>query len=108
MSHIWLDENVGASARAEFLKHRGLVSWNASGDPWELRGYEQGAEIIAWTLGERTLTPWIPDNDPPQIASAYELLTGKRFQERSQTVSRSAVPGDRWSQAATSEIRGEV
>jgi hypothetical protein len=89
MSHIWLDENVGASARAEFLELRELGSWNASGDPWELRGYEQGAEIIAWTIGERILTPWIPDNDPPQIASAYEVLTGKRFGERSQAVSRS-------------------
>lgn len=100
MSHIWLDENVSASTRAEFLKLRELASWNASGDPWELRGYEQGAEIIAWTIGERILTPSIPDNEPSEIASAYELLTGNRLQERSQAVSRSEIPGDSSSQAA--------
>jgi hypothetical protein len=40
------------------------------------RGYEQGAEIMAWTLGTRILTAQIPCNDLGSIEEAYELLTG--------------------------------
>ena len=60
MSHIWLDQNLDAEAEGAFLELRDLPSWNASSEPWELRGYEQGAEIMAWALGERILTPLDP------------------------------------------------
>jgi hypothetical protein len=76
MSHIWLDQNLGIGTRNAFLRERGLSSWNSSRDPWELRGYEQGAEIMAWALGDRILSPQIPDNEPKRLAAAYELMTG--------------------------------
>jgi|GEM_PF-1206754 hypothetical protein len=76
MSHIWLDRYVGASLKERFLDLRDLTSWNASSDPWELRGYEQGAEIIAWVLGERILTPLIPFEDSGDLEVAFRLLTG--------------------------------
>jgi hypothetical protein len=77
VSHIWLDQNLGIGTRNAFLRERGLSSWNSSRDPWELRGYEQGAEIMAWALGDRILSPQIPDNEPKRLAAAYELMTGK-------------------------------
>jgi hypothetical protein len=77
MSHIWLNRNLGIGTRNAFLRERGLSSWNSSRDPWELRGYEQGAEIMAWALGDRILSPQIPDNEPKRLAAAYELMTGK-------------------------------
>jgi hypothetical protein len=76
MSHIWVDENVSQTVRERFLELRGLQAWNASTDPWDERGYEQGAEIMAWVLGTRILTAQIPDNDPQQLAAGFELLTG--------------------------------
>jgi hypothetical protein len=76
MSHIWVDENVSQTVRERFLELRGLRAWNASTDPWDQRGYEQGAEIMAWVLGTRILTAQIPDNDPQQLAAGFELLTG--------------------------------
>jgi hypothetical protein len=76
MSHIWLDQNLDVDVRKRFMEMRELPSWNASGDPWELRGYEQGAEIIAWALGERILTPQVPDIEPTLLARGFELLTG--------------------------------
>jgi len=76
MSHIWLDQNVGSYVRDRFLDLRDLSSWNANGDPWELRGYEQGAEIIAWSLGERILTPQIPYAEWEDLDVAFRLLTG--------------------------------
>ena len=76
MGHIWLDQNLSDPERERFLEARGLHAWNDSSDTWALRGYEQGAEIMAWALGERILTPQISDNDPIQLARGFELLTG--------------------------------
>jgi hypothetical protein len=76
MGHIWLDQNLSEPERERFLEVRGLHAWNDSSDTWALRGYEQGAEIMAWALGERILTPQIPDNEPIQLARGFELLTG--------------------------------
>jgi hypothetical protein len=76
MSHAWLDANTNQALRDRFLELRGLRSWNEAHDPWELRGYEQAAELMAWVLGERIITPKIPDNDPELLAAAFEFLTG--------------------------------
>ena len=76
MGHIWLDQNLSDPERERFLEMRGLHAWNDSSDTWALRGYEQGAEIMAWALGERILTPRIPDNEPIELARGFELLTG--------------------------------
>jgi hypothetical protein len=76
MGHIWLDQNLSDPERGRFLEVRGLHAWNDSADTWGLRGYEQGAEIMAWALGERILTPQIPNNEPMQLARGFELLTG--------------------------------
>lgn len=76
MGHIWLDQNVTESTRARFLQLQGLASWNTGSVPWRVRGYEQGAEIIAWALGERILTPSIPHVEPERLEAAFELLTG--------------------------------
>jgi hypothetical protein len=76
MSHIWLDQFVDVETRARFLDVRELTSWNSSEDPWELRGYEHGAEIMAWALGERILTPSIPNNEPEKVEASFRLLTG--------------------------------
>jgi len=32
--------------------------------------------MLAWGLGERILTPSIPDNDPVQLSAGFKLLTG--------------------------------
>jgi len=76
MGHIWLDQNLSDPERERFLEARGLHAWNDSSDTWSLRGSEQGAEIMAWALGERIVTPQIPDNQPIQLARGFELLTG--------------------------------
>jgi hypothetical protein len=75
MSHIWLDQNLSPWSRAMFLRTRGLRSWNSADVPWDLRGYEQGAEIMSSELGGG-ITPMIPDNAPGTIDRAYAVLTG--------------------------------
>jgi len=76
MGHIWIDQNVSQSVREGFLELRHLSTWNASAAEWRERGYEQGAEIIAWALGNRILTPQIPDNLPDRLDAGFEVLTG--------------------------------
>jgi hypothetical protein len=76
MGHIWIDQNVSRAERDRFLEFRGLGTWNASTADWDDRGYEQGAEIMAWALGDRILTAQVPENDPAQLAVAFEILTG--------------------------------
>jgi hypothetical protein len=76
MGHIWIEQNVSQAVRERFLELRGLRAWNASTDPWEERGYEQGAEIMSWALGNRILFAQIPGNDPVQLGAAFELLSG--------------------------------
>jgi hypothetical protein len=76
MGHIWIDQNVSRSGRDRFLELRGLRAWNVASDPWGRRGYEQGAEIMAWALGTRVLTAQIPENDPAQLEAGFELMTG--------------------------------
>lgn len=77
MSHIWIGQHVDDATEARFLVLRDLSSWNAASDPWRLRGCEQAAEIVSWALGERILTPQIPDDDPDRIDEAYRVLTGQ-------------------------------
>ena len=76
MGHIWIDQNVSRTDRDRFLEFRGVGTWNASTADWDERGYEQGAEIMAWALGDRILTAQIPENDPAQLGAAFEILTG--------------------------------
>ena len=76
VAHIWLDQHLAGSIRERFIELRGLRAWNDSTDVWRLRGYEQAAEILGWGLGERILTPTIPDDGPRSLAEGFELLTG--------------------------------
>jgi hypothetical protein len=76
MGHIWIDQNVSRADRDRFLELRGLETWNASTADWGYRGYEQGAEIISWALGNRILTAQIPENGATRLAAGFELLTG--------------------------------
>jgi hypothetical protein len=75
MGHAWIDENVSASVRERFLEMRGLRAWNDQSVIWDARGFEHGAEIIAWGVGTRYIAPSIPDRDPERLAAGWELLT---------------------------------
>jgi hypothetical protein len=76
LGHVWLDQNLAPLVQAAFLRLRDLSAWNSSNDPWNLRGSEHGAEVMAWALGERILTPSIPDNEPKKLGLAFRFLTG--------------------------------
>lgn len=76
MGHAWIDQHVTDAVRERFLEQRRLRAWSETDVEWDDRGYEHGAEIIAWGLGNRFLAPTIPDRDPARLRSAWEVLTG--------------------------------
>lgn len=84
MAHGWLAATVTASERDRFLDLRGLTTWNDPNVIWDERGFEQGAEIVAWAIGDQAggiYVPSIPDNARPQLADAYRVLTGDSLPE---------------------------
>jgi hypothetical protein len=80
MAHGWLAANLTDDERDRFLDLRGLPTWNDPSVVWDERGFEQGAEILAWAIGDQAEglhIPSIPDNARPQLAAAYRLLTSE-------------------------------
>jgi hypothetical protein len=91
MAHGWLETNVVGAVRERFLELRGLRTWNDHDAEWEARGFEHGAEIVAWAIGGQAggiLLPSIPDNSVARLARAYEALTGGPLP--------TVVAADRW------------
>lgn len=76
LAHAWAAVNVTGAARERFLRLRGLDVWNDVAVPWNERGFEHAAEIVGWAIGERILTPTLPNVAPKQLAEAYRELTG--------------------------------
>ena len=50
---------------------------------------------MAWALGDRILSAQIPDNEPAQLAAAFELLTGIQLGWARSDLPRSALATDR-------------
>lgn len=76
IGHAWVDENVSATTREQFMRMRGLTAWNDQSVIWDERGFEHAAETLAWALGHRYIAPGIPDHGPARLSAAFELLTG--------------------------------
>jgi hypothetical protein len=82
LAHAWTEANLTLADTTAFLRLRSLSSWNSGDEIWPRRGFEQAAEVISWSLGERILSPEIPDHEPAEMFSAYEILTGIEPPER--------------------------
>ena len=81
MAHAWLDSHVtaGLEERLRLRRSRGGTTTMTSGS---IAGSEHAGEIVEWALagqGTGTELPSIPENEPPQLAQAYELLTGRQL-----------------------------
>lgn len=77
LSHAWTARNLSEDAIDDFLGLRGLQHWSEPA-PWELRGTEHAAEIIAWGLFDAQIgVAGIYPNDTAGLTEAFHLLTGK-------------------------------
>lgn len=90
LAHAWVETNLTEEAKADFMRHRGLATWNDHSVPWADRATEHAAEIVAWGVEEESrLISWmtpegqhtlrlltIPDSTPDVLAMSFQLLTG--------------------------------
>jgi hypothetical protein len=76
LAHAWAEHTLTEAQRRAFLEERGLQSWR-DGVPWEERGTEHAAQIVAWGLGDRPIRLMkTPDSGFDRLASGFSLLTG--------------------------------
>jgi hypothetical protein len=85
LAHAWdhVAGSIDGDTRIDFLRLRGLQSWDDDDLPWNQRGEEQTAEIIAWGLMHQSAL--IPTSvgdrgtqDTLSLTTAFILLTGIR------------------------------
>ncbi len=77
IGHAWAANNLTDSQREAFVDSQGLGAWSNKETPWNERGSEHAAEIVAWGLGEGHGRPrWIPNNDLDSLTEAFQQLTG--------------------------------
>ena len=79
LAHAWVSEHIDDAGRQSFLELRGLDIWNDGSVPWEERGTEQAAMIIAWGLGEGCTIPKdLVGEDVSTLATGFQFLTGRQ------------------------------
>ena len=78
LAHAWAQQSLDGETRSRFLDLRGLDIWQDNSVPWEERGFEHAAEVLAWGLMDEDLfLTSIGETDIRQLAEAFELLTGR-------------------------------
>jgi hypothetical protein len=77
LGHAWAGHTINEETQARFLADRGLSTWGDPQTPWEEKGAEHAAEIIAWALMDKELhMVTMEDVDPATLAALYQVLTG--------------------------------
>jgi hypothetical protein len=77
LAHAWDAHNLPEDRRGPFMTIRTDVdSWTGADVPWERRGIEHAANVIAWGLLEDPypISRTYP-NDPESLTQAFRLLT---------------------------------
>ena len=80
LAHIWEARNVPEAKHATFIATRiDVESWASLDVPWNQRGREHAANVIAWDLLEEPfpISRTYPNN-PDQLRDAYHYLTGNQ------------------------------
>jgi hypothetical protein len=79
LAHAWTYEHLDETERNAFLADQGLEVWNDADVPWEERGAEHAATLIAVGL-DLHCDPrdMIDEDDLGSLAAAFEDLTGAR------------------------------
>lgn len=77
LAHAWILDRTDDATRNEFLEATGLETWNDTSVPWQLRGSEYAAEVLAWGLLDE-LVPMVRIGNPEcsELTEAFQILTG--------------------------------
>ena len=74
LGHAWEARAVTDETREEFMRYRGLTSWNDEDVDWDERGIEQAAVTIAMVLKWQSGSTGNPEF--VERLCSYEVLTG--------------------------------
>jgi hypothetical protein len=78
LAHAWKFENLTEEETTAFTHRRGLKTWNAHEQWWQM-GREQAAEIMAWGLVDEPLEIyWLQLEPCDDLAADFEALTGRQ------------------------------
>lgn len=77
LAHAWIDQHLGGTEQQAFLDYMGLKDWYRADLPWDRRGVEQAAQVIAWGLMDEPIAPArLGDRSCAELAEAFQVLTG--------------------------------
>jgi hypothetical protein len=78
LAHAWIDDNVDAATRDQFLELAGLEAWSGAEVPWGNRGVELAATTIAWGLldEETPISRKLGPRTCPELTELFDLLVG--------------------------------
>lgn len=78
LAHVWEAANLSENDHEPFMAMRtDVTSWAGLDVPWEQRGREHAANVIAWGLLEDPFpVSRTHPNDPEALTTAFEFLTG--------------------------------
>ena len=78
LGHIWVWEHLEDADRDAFIEERELPTWSDVAFPWDQRGTEHAAHIIAWGLGDVPIRlSEISVYDFDYLTEGFQLLTGR-------------------------------
>lgn len=76
LAHAWMWENLTGATRQEFLALVHLPTWDARDLPWDRRGVEHAADLIAWGISDSPVDSELLAGDSCiQLTAAFRLLT---------------------------------
>lgn len=76
LGHAWLLDQADEATRSSLLESAGLTSWNDLSVPWQERGSEYAAEVLAWgLLDARVAMVRIGNPSCSELTEAFEILT---------------------------------
>ncbi len=77
LGHAWLAAHLTQPARATFIDHAGVNTWNDKAEPPAQRGVEWAAETLSWGLGGAMQTEFAFTSPPcDTLADGFRILTG--------------------------------
>ena len=76
LAHVWEAATLDDECRDRFMALRRLERWVGDEVDWKQRGAEQAAEIVAWALGDGSMSPMIDGaREPDALREGFDLLT---------------------------------
>lgn len=77
LAHVWMWQNLPEPVQRQFVTRMQLPTWDATDVPWDRRGIELAAGVVAWGLSDAPVTNrLLTSRSCADLADTFKLLTG--------------------------------